>query len=435
METAARPAHGHDFAWGLWATTCAEPAPAGPALQGAAETQVAIIGAGYLGLSTALALAENGVAVTVLEAEAPGHGASGRNGGQVIPNLRHDTGEVEAAYGAAAARPLIEFGRTIADATFALIARHNIACEAASGGVVQLRDTAAGVADAQKRMRSLQRMDFPVRWLDQAGVQELLGTRVYQGGFHLRNGGTVQPLALSHGLARAAQAAGARLHLATPATGLTRQGAGWRITTPGGRLDAARVLLATNALSGALWPTMQRALVPVWSYQVATAPVAPGAGPPHGLAIADARRVLRYFRADAAGRVVVGGKGLWRAPRRMADFRLQRATLARLYPALAEAPITHAWGGTVALTQDRWPRLFTLEEGLLGAIGCNGKGVAWNVAWGRHLAAVLAGAKLTAQPVPPGPARAIPLHAIKQVLAAAYGTWLRARDAFDRKLG
>ena len=71
METAARPAHGHDFAWGLWATTCAEPAPACPALQGAAETQVAIIGAGYLGLSTALALAENGVAVTVLEAEAP----------------------------------------------------------------------------------------------------------------------------------------------------------------------------------------------------------------------------------------------------------------------------------------------------------------------------------------------------------------------------
>jgi len=72
---------------------------------------------------------------------------------------------------------------------------------------------------------------------------------------------------------------------------------------------------------------------------------------------------------------------------------------------------------------------------LLGAIGCNGKGVAWNVAWGPFLAAVLAGAPLSAQPVPPGPARAIPLHAMKQVMAAAYGTWLRARDAFDRPLG
>lgn len=420
-----------NWAHGLWADRVPPP-PDCPPLAGPAEARVAIVGAGFLGLSTALALAENGVAVTVLEAAQPGFGASGRNGGQVIPNLRHDAGEVRAQYGAAA-EPLIAFGNGIADGTFALIARHAIACDAAPGGVAQLRDTAAGLADARRRQASLHAQGFRTEWLEQDDVERLVGTRAYLGGWVLHNGGTVQPLALSVGLARVAQAAGARIHADTPAIALARDGAGWRITTPGGSLRAARVLLATNALSGALWPAMQRSIVPVWSFQIATAPV--GRGPPHRLAIADARRVLRYFRSDAAGRLVIGGKGLSRAPRALADFGLQRATLARLYPALADAPITHAWGGEVAVTPDRWPRLFTLDDGLLGAIGCNGKGVAWNIAWGPRLAEVLAGAPLSAQPVPPTNAAPIPLHGLKRVYAAAFSTWLRARDAWDRPVG
>jgi glycine/D-amino acid oxidase-like deaminating enzyme len=416
------------FTHGLWADGVA-PAPDCPPLAGPADTQVAIVGAGFLGLSTALALAGNGVAVTVLEAAQPGFGASGRNGGQVIPNLRHDAAEVRAHYGSAA-EPLIAFGNTIADATFALIARLAIACDAVAGGVAQLRDTAAGLDDARRRQASLHAQGFRTDWLERDDVEQLAGTPAYLGGWVLHNGGTVQPLALSRGLARAALAVGARIHADTPAISLARDGAGWRIFTPGGSLRAQRVLLATNALSGALWPAMQRSIVPVWSFQIATAPIS--VGPPHGLAIADARRVLRYFRSDAAGRVVVGGKGLSRAPRALADFRLQRATLARLYPALAEAPITHAWGGEVAVTPDRWPRLFTLDDGLLGAIGCNGKGAAWNIAWGPKLAEVLAGAPLHAQPVPPTKPVPIPLHGLKRVYAAAFSTWLRARDAWDR---
>jgi glycine/D-amino acid oxidase-like deaminating enzyme len=419
------------FSHGLWAEGTPPPPDCQP-LSGPADTQVAIVGAGFLGLSTALALAQSGVAVTVLEAAQPGFGASGRNGGQVIPNLRHDAAEVRAHYGQAA-EPLIEFGNRIADDTFALISRHGIACDAAAGGVAQLRDTAAGLADARRRQASLRERGFRTTWLEQDDVERLLGTRAYLGGWVLHNGGTVQPLALSFGLARAALAAGARIHADTSALALQRNGAGWRITTPEGSLRAERVMLATNALSGALWPAMQRSIVPVWSFQVATAPTS--VGPPHGLAIADARRVLRYFRSDAAGRVVVGGKGLSRAPLSLADFRLQRATLARLYPALADAPIEHAWGGEVAVTPDRWPRLFTLADGLLGAIGCNGKGVAWNIAWGPRLAEVLAGAPLHAQPVPPTKAAPIPLHGLKRVYAVAFSAWLRARDAWDRPVG
>jgi glycine/D-amino acid oxidase-like deaminating enzyme len=205
------------------------------------------------------------------------------------------------------------------------------------------------------------------------------------------------------------------------------------VETARGAVSARRVLIATNALTAKLWPRLARSILPVWSYQAATGP---GAAPAHGLlagaaAVSDTRRVLRYFRRDAAGRVVVGGKGLLRAPRDARDFALQRRMIGRLFPALSDAPFEHWWGGQVAVTLDRLPRLFALAPGVWATYGCNGKGVAWCTALGVPLAALLTGTPARDLPLPPEERlREIPFHGLKTVYAAVGSLWLRVQDRF-----
>jgi glycine/D-amino acid oxidase-like deaminating enzyme len=142
--------------------------------------------------------------------------------------------------------------------------------------------------------------------------------------------------------------------------------------------------------------------------------------------------VLRYFRIDGHGRLIIGGKGKASAPKDLGDFTLQRETLGRLYPELAEQPIEHGWGGQVAITIDRLPRIFALGDGAFAHIGCNGKGVAWCCAIGPVLADLLEGADPEASPMPVTSLRTIPFHQMRRLYVAVGGAWLRLRDRFDR---
>lgn len=416
----------------LWAAS-APPAGDPPPLAGVHETETVVIGAGFSGLAAALALAERRVPVTVLEAATPGAGASGLSGGQVIPGLRHHPADLVAAYGETLGRRLYAFGAGAAGALWDIVDRHAIPCDADRGGWVQGAENAAALAEAGRRVRAWQAIGAPVGLLDRDETRARTGAEGYVGGWIHRGGGVVQPLAFARGLAAAAVAAGARVHAHSAALRIRSEGAAWRVETARGAVRARRVLIATNALTGALWPGLARSILPVWSYQVATAP---GTAPAHGLlagaaAVSDTRRVLRYFRRDAAGRVVVGGKGLLRAPRSERDFALQRRMIGRLFPALADAPFAHRWGGQVAVTLDRLPRLFALAPGVWATFGCNGKGVAWCTALGAPLAALLCGTPARDLPLPPEERlREIPFHALKTVYAAVGSLWLRVQDRF-----
>jgi glycine/D-amino acid oxidase-like deaminating enzyme len=419
----------------LWAETAARPVKA-PKLVSPETSETVIIGAGYTGLSTALHLAQMGREVVVVEAAEPGEGGSGRNGGQVIPGIRHAPDELIANYGDDLGRRLHAFGAGDADATFALIKRLGLACDATRGGWIQAAETEGELKQGETRSVGWAARGAPVRTLSRSEFHALTGTDAYIGGWIDERGGSVQPMSYVRELARATVEAGARLFTHSPALSIKRVAAGWRVETAAGSVTAKRLLLATNVSVGGLHPRVARSQLGVWSFQIATRPMTSAEQArilPGNAVVSDTRRVLRYFRTDRDGRIIVGGKGTLSAPKDASSFDLQLQMLRKLYPELAANGFTHAWGGLIGVTLDRLPRLFSIGDNAWAVLQDNGKGVAWCTASGLPLAEMLAGSDPRKLPLLPVTAPApVPLHSLRKAYVAAGNTWLRFLDLTDR---
>lgn len=415
----------------LWAAT-AEPGPPTPPLVGEAEAEVAVVGGGYTGLSTALFLAERGMSAMVLEAHAPGFGASGRNGGQVIPGLKHDPDEIEARFGKERGQRIVAMAGGAADLVFDLVAKHGIGCGAVRTGWIQAAHDAAGLAVVRRRAADWTRRDAPVEVLDQARIAELTGAHDYLGGLLDRRGGGLHPSSYARGLAAAAIRAGSRIHGESRVVQIERQGGGFRLQTDRGALRARRIVIATNGYADALHDRLRRSIVPVVSLQVATRPLSDNLEKtilPEGQVVSDTRRLLLYFRRDAEGRLLMGGRGAFGARGVRSRLAELRSAAERLFPQLAGIEWPYRWGGYVALTADHLPHLHELEPGIVTGLGYNGRGVAMATAMGRQLAAYASGTNAAELDFPVSGLEPIPFHALRRPALSAIAAWygLRAR--------
>jgi len=414
----------------LWAAT-AIPAPATPPLEGAARCQVCVVGGGFTGLSAALHLAERGAEVRLLEAEEPGFGASGRNGGQVIPGLKLGPDELVRRFGADLGERMTCFTGAAADLVFDLVERHGIDCRARRSGWLQAVHAEAAVPVVAARARQWQERDAPVGFLERDEAARLLGSRAYHGALLDRRGGALQPLSYARGLAAAAIAAGAVIHGASPALSLVAESGGWRIASPRGQVRAKQVILATNGYSDRLWPGLARSVVPLLSFQAATAPLGDNQRRsvlPEGQVCSDTRRLLAYFRLDDDGRLILGGRGGSRESEDPSDYREVVGLLAEIFPDLQVAGWEYFWGGKVALTRDHLPHLHEPATGVLAGLGFNGRGVAMATAMGKLLAERAAGAAAETLPLPTTPLRPIPFHGLRAPLLSALVHWKRLQD-------
>jgi glycine/D-amino acid oxidase-like deaminating enzyme len=413
----------------IWAATAPALAPV-PPLDGDVDVDVAIVGAGYCGLSAAIHLRDAGVDVAVLDAHQPGWGASGRNGGQVIPGFKHNPMELEALHGRERGRALAQVGHDAPALVYALVERFGIECGLARAGWISAAHTLKAADAWRRRVEGEQRLGLPTRYLDAADVSARLGTDAYVGGLFDPRGGGVQPLAYARGLAKAAVSLGARLYEAR-VEGVELARDGWTLRTPRGRVRARRVGLATNGYTGRLHPALATRLVPVQSYQMATAPLSDNlrrvimAG---GLTASDTRPLLRYFRLSPDGRFVMGGRGSFSLADRPALYEAVAKAARELYPALADLPFEHAWAGQIALTRDHMPRLMTLAPGLAFAGGFNGRGVAMATMFGRLLADWARGEDLSHLPVATDPLGAYPFHGLRLPVMNAYAFWLSLKE-------
>lgn len=418
----------------LWALT----APAGPvcsALEGVQRAQVAIIGAGYTGLSAALHLAEAGQDVVVLEGMDVGEGASGVNGGQVIPGVKHDPDALEAMYGSEAGARFVATAAAGPDLVFNLIDRYAIHCDAIRTGWLQPAASDGALAPLARRAEQWWRRGAPVELLSRREVLQLTGSARYCGGLIDRRGGNLQPLAYVRGLAHALTRTSARLYTHSPATRLTSAQGGWTVHTPRGSVSAPLVIVATNAQTGPLTETLRRSVVAVPSLQVATAPIpAPLRSTilPDGQAASDTRHLLRYFRLDAGGRLVLGSRGAFTTTPTLHDVQFHYRSVHEIYPQLRGIAFEYHWGGLVAITRDHLPHLHELAPGLLAGLGYNGRGVAMATMMGALLARRVLGASEADLGIPVTEVATLPLHAFSRPVARATIQYLRCVDGMAR---
>jgi glycine/D-amino acid oxidase-like deaminating enzyme len=181
----------------------AEPASPPPPLDGDVRTDVAVVGGGITGLSTALHLAEQGAGVVLLEAEEPGWGASGRNGGQVNPGLKHDPDEVEREFGRDLGGRMNAFAGAAPALVFDLIARHGIQCEARRNGTLRAAVRPKHAGRVRASAEQLARRGAPVELLEGSSLERATGTARYRVAMLDRRGGDLNPLSYARGLARA----------------------------------------------------------------------------------------------------------------------------------------------------------------------------------------------------------------------------------------
>ncbi|MBK9605611.1 MAG: FAD-binding oxidoreductase [Betaproteobacteria bacterium] len=417
----------------LWART-ATPEIDAPALQGQAQADVAIVGAGFTGCAAALALASRGAKVRVLEANAVGWGASGRTGGQVIPGLKYDPDELDAMFGPELGPRIVQAAGSVGDEVFGLIERHGIACDAAQKGWLQPAFSPRTLEIVQRRCEQWRQRGADVAPVDRSRMARLLGSEHYLGGWEDRRAGHVQPLSYVRGLAAAAQHAGAVIHGDSPAVALSRQGSAWRVSTPNGVVDAGEVLIGTNGYTDGLWPGLARTVVPIITLQVATGPLPDALGKdilPEGHAASDTRRLLWYFRRDAHGRLIMGGRAPFRDELVAGDARYARNAVDRLYPQLRDTPFEFHWSGRVAMTKDHLPHLHRLADGLWVALGYNGRGVGLATLLGRYLAELVSGTRPQDIPFPVTAMRPIVGYPFTRLAARVLTGYYRMRDRLE----
>jgi glycine/D-amino acid oxidase-like deaminating enzyme len=423
---------GPDQQRSLWLAT-AQHAPATTALEERADADFAIVGAGYTGLACALALAEAGRSVIVLEAQEIGHGGSGRNGGQVIPGLKHDPDDLVARYGREHGEALVRLAGGAADRVFALIARHGIECSARQCGWIQPAHSAASARKVVSRCRQWAARRAPVELLAGQRLASLLGTDHYHAGWLDRRGGALHPLAYARGLARAALKLGARIHTASPVTEIAHHSNDWAAVTRRGEVRARQLVLATDAYSGPLFPDLLTNQVVVTSVQTATEPLSDAIRStilPGGTVASDTRKLLYYFRLDGDGRFIIGGRGSATDKVSQGVYAALRNTATRMYPALTGVPWPYRWYGRVGITRDFLPHLAELAPGVWTVLGYCGRGVAMATTMGLVLGEMLNGGHRLAYPA--AALKPIPMHALRQPALQAGIAYWRLRDALGR---
>lgn len=380
-----------------WSLT-APPAPATPPLDGDVSADVAIIGGGYTGLSTALHLAQRGISVALVEAGEIGQCASGRNGGHCTSTFHYRAGlslpAVRARFGDRAPR-LINYWTGLTGLVFGLIDQYGIDCDAvrapclhaahAPNRVGQLAQFADDYAALGKESRALSREE----------IAELTGSPRYHGGWLYGDAGHVNPLAYARGLARAAQQEGARLYTHSPATGLARTGGQWTVQTARGRLRAEKLVLATGAVTQGLWPRLQRTFGAMELIVAITRPLPDDVRRrvlPGNNTLIDTFPEPFGIKYDRDGRLVVmvlNTSGRGRRDRALALFGQQLRWFWPQIGALEWEP--HVWRCAIDIRPDLMPRLFDLGDGAVSALGFSGRGIPTATGMGTQLAAYVSG--------------------------------------------
>jgi len=384
-----------------WLTTVEMPAPSAQPLPESVD--VGIIGAGFTGLSAALALAKRGMKVIVLEAETIGWGASSRNGGMVLTGLKLGVNELISKYGRELTRRMYAASLETIDCVERITKEEDIDCDFARSGHLEVACKQSHFDDYARQAEVTDReFDHQLRIVPRDQLRTEIGSDAYYGGMVDEVSAGLNPARYVAGLAAAAIRAGAAIYEHTKVQKIdseSQNGApGFRLTTSRGSLRARNVLVGTSGYTGAATPALRKKIIPIGSF-IITTEVLPDALArelsPRNRQIYDSKNYLYYFRLTPDNRMLFGGRAAFfpetdQTIRRSAEI-LRRGMIS-VYPQLRDTKVEYVWGGTLDFCFDIMPHAGQMD-GVYFAVGYAGHGVAMATWQGQRMAEWIAEGK------------------------------------------
>ena len=414
----------------LWqATMTPLPDRAGRDLPDAAS--VVVIGGGYTGINAARELARRGLAVTLLEAETLGWGASTRNGGIVHAGYKWSAGELIKRYGQSTGQALYQETLDSYELVKRLIDEEAIDCDFREVGHLELAYAPSHVAHLEHARDGLAAVGVGSTIVPRDRVREEIGTDAYYGALVVEGSGLLHPGRYFAGLAAAAARAGADLHAGVRANAIRKEADGrFVVETSRGAILARDVFVATNGYTDGVAPSLRRRVIPIGSYIIASEPLPEDLCrelSPKGRAFFDTKNFLSYWHVSADRRMVFGGRASFLPTSIDRTAAILWRGLMEVHPQLADYRIEYAWGGNVGFTFDRMPHVGRTKEGVTYAMGCCGTGVALMTNLGTKVGNWLAGGEAPALASLRFPLVPAPYEGRPWFLPFA-GEWFRLQD-------
>jgi glycine/D-amino acid oxidase-like deaminating enzyme len=367
------------------------------------RVDVAIIGAGFTGLSAARTLTKRGAKVAVLESETIGWGASSRNGGMVLTGMKLGVNQLIAMYGRELTHRMYAASLATIDCVEQIVREENIDCDFSRCGHLEVACKQKHFDDYSRQAEVIAReFNHQVRVVPKRGLSVEIGSTIYYGGMVDKVSAGVNPARYVAGLARAAMKTGAGICEHARVEALQRESSqgesGWQITTARGPLWAREVFVATSGYTGRATPALQKKIIPIGSF-IITTEVLPEALArelsPRNRMIYDSKNYLYYYRLTPDRRMLFGGRAAFfpetdQTIRRSAE--ILRHGMIDVYPQLRDAKVEYVWGGTLDFAFDVMPHAGQLD-GLYYALGYAGHGVAMATYQGQKMAELIAGDK------------------------------------------
>jgi glycine/D-amino acid oxidase-like deaminating enzyme len=377
--------------------------PAPPAQALPEKVDVAIIGAGFTGLSAALALAKRGAKVAVLESETIGWGASSRNGGMVLSGLKLGVNQLISRYGRELTSRLYAASLESIDTVERLVKEENIACDFARTGHLEVACKQAHFDDYARQAEVIAReFNHPLRVVGRDQLRDEIGSHIYFGGMVDEVSAGVNPARYVAGLAVAAQRAGAQICERTRLQNIQREsrdGApGFKLNSSKGSFWARNVFVGTSGYTGAATPALRKKIIPIGSFIITTEVLPEALGrelSPRNRQIYDSKNYLYYYRLTPDNRMLFGGRAAFfpeteRTIRKSAE--ILRLGMIDVYPQLRPTKVEYGWGGTLDFCFDIMPHAGQMD-GIYFAVGYAGHGVAMATFQGQKIAQWIAEGK------------------------------------------
>jgi glycine/D-amino acid oxidase-like deaminating enzyme len=367
------------------------------------RVDVAVIGAGFTGLSAARTLAKLGANVAVLESETIGWGASSRNGGMVLTGMKLGVNKLMSMYGRELTRRMYAASLASMDCVQQIVREERIDCDFARCGHLEVACKRKHFDDFARQVDVIAReFNHQLRVVQKHELGSEIGSTIYYGGMVDEVSAGLNPARYVAGLARAAMNAGAQVYEHTRVEAIERESqqgeAGWKISTSRGGMWAREVFVGTSGYTGRATPALQKKIIPIGSFIIATEvlpePLARELSPRNRM-IYDSKNYLYYYRLTPDRRMLFGGRAAFfpendQTIRRSAE--ILRRGMIDVYPQLRDARVEYVWGGTLDFAFDIMPHAGQID-GMHYSVGYAGHGVAMATYQGQKMAESIAGAK------------------------------------------